>query len=150
MSDDTPVPLDHKALQALIAPTPPPAVDLTRPAFGDVRVPGEESSPLAEREQGAYRWTRENYLNFIDKVRSVDLDGPIAVSELREYIMRQLVALSGHPDPKTAIKALELLGKVKNVNLFEEKRASGGADAADAAAVRAALTAAAGLLKGLR
>jgi len=146
MSKGKPVPLDRDALRSLLAPDTPPPLDLTKPAFGDLR-PGENTPvPLAEREQGAFQWTRENYLDFIDRIRNVELDGPVAVEKLRDYIMRQLVALSGHPDPKVAIKALEMLGKVKNVGLFEEKSGRGGPSTADTEAIRAALTEASRLI----
>ena len=67
MSKEKPVPLDRDALRAILAPDAAPPVDLTKPAFGDVRHGEVAPVPLAEREQGAYQWTRENYLDFVDR-----------------------------------------------------------------------------------
>jgi hypothetical protein len=145
-TDDPPVPLDRRALDMLIEPDD--VVDLTMPAFGSANPPTD--SPLVQREQNAYQWTRENYLDFIDRIRNADIEGPVAVGQLREYVMRQLVALSGHPDPKVAIKALEMLGKVKNVGLFDEKRSREGVSSSDTAAVRAAILEASRMLKGVQ
>jgi hypothetical protein len=40
---------------------------------------------------------------------------------LRAYTTNKLIEESENPDPKVRIKALELLGKVKDVGLFTEK-----------------------------
>lgn len=40
---------------------------------------------------------------------------------IREYVRNKLLEESDNPDPKIRIKALELLGKVKDVGLFTDK-----------------------------
>ena len=93
---------------------------------GTAIIPGVRYETLPEvhkvREHEAYQWSRETFLDFVDRVRTADLDSPMLVEELRSYLMKQLVAHSGNPDAKHALRAVELLGKVKNIDLFETAR----------------------------
>lgn len=41
---------------------------------------------------------------------------------LRHYVTNKLVRESGDPDPKVRLRALEMLGKIKEVGLFVERR----------------------------
>lgn len=137
---DTPIRLEAEALRDLVVGQRPAVVDTKRIAYGT----GGDGDPppptdLARRETQSFTWGREVYHDFVELVQNAPLDGQIAATQLREYIMRMLVAYSGHPDSKTAMKALELLGKVRNVGLFEDKARAGTTNPADAAQVMARL-----------
>lgn len=82
------------------------------PTFDEVR------ARLAPREAEAFRRQRENYLAFSERIGEATLDNPVGGHELRSYVLRQLVELTGHPDGKIAARALELLGKTTPVGLF--------------------------------
>ena len=112
--DDTP------ANQPPAASAHPPAVDLTRPAFGTV----PDGRTMLEREVSSYQWGRETYHAFLDKLQRVDaaIEHPLAVTEMREYVLRMAIAYSGHPDAKIAVRALDMLARMKPIGLYEEKR----------------------------
>lgn len=135
-----PIRLEAEALRDLVVGQRPAVVDTKSIAFG---TGGDENAPtasdLSRRENESFRWGREVYHDFVELVQNAPLDGSIAASQLREYIMRMLVAYSGHPDSKTAMKALELLGKVRNVGLFEDKARAAATNPADEAQVLARL-----------
>jgi hypothetical protein len=114
-------------------------VDLTRPAVGKATVHDEITSRrenLLEREADSYVWGREVYHDFIDRIQAIDagLESPMAVDEMRAYVMRMTLAYSGHPDPKVAVKALDMLARMKPIGLYEEKR-SKAVDDMDAAEI---------------
>lgn len=131
----TAVPLAQEDLLRLIYDDPnlyPPststtqAVDTSRPAFG--KAVQHASAPLTERETHSYEWTRSNYHNFVDHITEIEtgrahgLESALQSQDLRDYVLKQLIGLSGHPDPKIATKALDMLAKSKYVGLYEEKR----------------------------
>jgi hypothetical protein len=69
----------------------------------------------------AYKYSRPA-VKRLDRVLS-ELDEEIVnvAMRLRAYTTNKLIQESENPDPKVRIKALELLGKVKDVGLFSEK-----------------------------
>lgn len=111
------------------APSDPTRTDpsiLSKPAFGQALQ--HTAAPLEERENTSYAWTRTNYHNFVEHIGSVEtaraegLESSLGSQELRDYTLKQLIGLSGHPDPRIAIKALDMLAKSKFVALYDEKR----------------------------
>lgn len=131
----SPVPVDFDSL--IERPPPLPGIVDGTGASGFVDDPAQD---LGAREQRTYAWQRTTFNDFIDRIRNADVEGPIAASQIREYAMRMLIGYTGHPDPKVAIKALEMLGKVKNIGLFEEKRSGAEASSSDVGAVREELS----------
>src|SRR5262245_7416175 len=98
-----------------------PPVDLTRPAFGPD--PPEERNRL-EREVSSYQWGRDIYHDFLHRIQQIDanIEHPLAINEAREYVMRMAIAYSGHPDARIAVRALDMLARMKPIGLYEEKR----------------------------
>lgn len=114
-------------------------VDLTRPAVGKASahdVVTSRHEGLLEREADSYAWGREVYHDFIDRIQAIDagIENPLAVDEMRAYVMRMTLAYSGHPDPKVAVKALDMLARMKPIGLYDEKRTK-SADDMDAAEI---------------
>lgn len=50
-----------------------------------------------------------------------DMEFVSRASQIRNFVMYQLLDDCDHPDPKVRLKALELTGKVAEIGLFEEK-----------------------------
>jgi hypothetical protein len=126
---ETAVPLAQQDLLRLIYddPAAPSAgVDTSRLAFG--KAAQHSDSPMPEREVHSYEWTRANYHNFVDHITEIEtgrahgLESALQSQDLRDYVLKQLIGLSGHPDPKIATKALDMLARSKYVGLYEEKR----------------------------
>lgn len=129
--DTPPLPLAQEDLLRLIYDDPAtypaqPAPDLTRPAFGQA----VQHSPLSmtEREAHSYEWTRTNYHRFVEHIENIEsartqgLESALSSQDLRDYVLKQLIGMSGHPDPKVSAKALDMLARSKYVGLYEEKR----------------------------
>lgn len=103
-----------------VAPPPPKILGPKTLFMGTAATSNSDAhTALTERESRSYQWSREVFHDFVDQVRAAELDSPMHVDELRNYIMKQLVAKTGDPDGRIALKALEMLGKVKNVDIFE-------------------------------
>ena len=100
----------------------------SQPAFGQAQQHAI-STDLETREHQSYQWTRNNYHTFIEHIEQVEasrangLESNLDAQALRDYVLKQLIGLSGHPDPKVATKALDMLANSKYVGLYEEKRA---------------------------
>lgn len=100
----------------------------SQPAFGQA-TQHANSTDLAELESSSYAWTRNNYHKFVQHIEAIEegramgLESNLDSQNLRDYVLKQLIGLSGHPDPKVATKALDMLAKSKYVGLYEEKRA---------------------------
>ncbi len=94
------------------------------PVFGTEKFEGPDAAELREREFKSYAYSRQIFHDILDRIKDANVDGPVAAEELRAYAMRQLIALTGNPDPKVALQAVKLLGQVKNIAIFEEKSAA--------------------------
>lgn len=100
----------------------------SRPAFGQA-AQHSPTTDLAQLESESFTWTRNNYHKIIQHIASIEagrakgLESNLDAQDLRDYVLKQLIGLSGHPDPKVAAKALDMLAKSKYVGLYEEKRA---------------------------
>lgn len=131
----TPVQLTQEDLLRLMyddpAPTPgsgptPGTPDLTKPAFGQAMQ--HSALPIEERENASFNWTRNNYHSFVEHIEQVEhaqtegLEAGLAATALRDYTLKQIIGLSGHPDPRIAVKALDMLAKTKFVSLYDERR----------------------------
>lgn len=135
LSADTtpPVQLTQEDLLRLMYDDPAPATgptpgtpDLTKPAFGQAMQ--HSALPIEERENASFNWTRNNYHSFVEHIEQVEhaqtegLEAGLAATALRDYTLKQIIGLSGHPDPRIAVKALDMLAKTKFVSLYDERR----------------------------
>ena len=136
-TDDAPLPLQSSDLLQLMYDPPvetPPSDILTRPAFGQAN----QSVAMEESEQESFAWTRNNYHAFIRTVEQIEaaqaagLEASMDSGLLRDYVLKQLIGMSGHPDAKVAAKALDMLAKSKYVGLYEEKRSKPPEDMSNA------------------
>lgn len=84
--------------------------------------PLEDEALLAEREKRTFHAGRSNYHGFLEKIQGNTLDNPVSADAMREYLLKQLLYLSGSPDQKVALKAIETLAKVRGIDLFGEMR----------------------------
>src|SRR4249920_722431 len=75
-----------------VPPPGRPAVDLTRPAVGTLT----DSDLLLEKEVSSYQWGRSTYHDFLGRIRAIDasLEHPLAVDEMRSYVLRMVIAYS--------------------------------------------------------
>lgn len=90
-------------------------------AVMDLADPGATTETLNKTLAQVYKYSRPA-VKRLDRVLS-ELDEEIVnvALRLRAYTTNKLIEESENPDPKVRIKALELLGKVKDVGLFSEK-----------------------------
>lgn len=87
----------------------------------DLADPKATQETLNKTLAQVYKYSRPA-VKRLDRVLS-ELDEEIVnvAIRLRAYTTNKLIEESENPDPKVRIKALELLGKVKDVGLFSEK-----------------------------
>ena len=87
----------------------------------DLADPKANNDTLNKTLAHAYKYSRPA-VKRLDRVLA-ELDEEIVnvAVRLRAYTTNKLIEESENPDPKVRIKALELLGKVKDVGLFTEK-----------------------------
>lgn len=101
-------------------PALPPSTDLAlmQPAYGP------DPDTALKREVRSYQWGRATYHEFIDRLTRIDasIEHPLAIDEMRAYVMRMAIAYSGHPDARIAVKALDMLARMKPIGLYDEKR----------------------------
>jgi hypothetical protein len=90
-------------------------------AVMDLADPKVTQETLNKTLAQVYKYSRPA-VKRLDRVLS-ELDEEIVnvAMRLRAYTTNKLIEESENPDPKVRIKALELLGKVKDVGLFSEK-----------------------------
>lgn len=118
----------HIGTEPLIDPTRTDPDLFSRPAFGQA-AQHAPTTDLAQLENDSFTWTRNNYHKIIQHIAAIEegrakgLESNLDSQDLRDYVLKQLIGLSGHPDPKVATKALDMLAKSKYVGLYEEKRA---------------------------
>jgi len=104
---------------------PDPLAEIERKAMNqavlDLADPKANINTLNKTLAHAYKYSRPA-VRRLDQVLS-ELDEEIVnvAVRLRAYTTNKLIEESENPDPKVRIKALELLGKVKDVGLFTEK-----------------------------
>jgi hypothetical protein len=136
-SDESPTPATSVDLLQLLydpipaAPPGPPALPadlLTRPAFGQDQQHRALAPTQEERESESFNWTRNNYHRIVKQIEAIEsnqadgIEASLSAQDLRDYVLKQLIGLSGHPDPKVATNALKMLAQSKFVALFDEAR----------------------------
>jgi hypothetical protein len=105
------------------APDPLAAIEqkAMNQAVLDLADPKANADTLHKTLTQTYKYSRPA-VKRLDRVLA-ELDEEIVnvAVRLRAYTTNKLIEESENPDPKVRIKALELLGKVKDVGLFSEK-----------------------------
>lgn len=71
--------------------------------------------------EAVYRYRRPEVKKLDIMLSELDEELIDSAVRLRAYVTNKLVEESTHPDGKIRIKALELLGKIKDVGLFSDK-----------------------------
>jgi hypothetical protein len=93
--------------------------DAARSVFQTITNP---SSPEDEKRSAlALIDTPEAVQHIHALLTAYDMEFVSRASQIRNFVMYQLLDDCDHPDPKVRLKALELTGKVAEIGLFEEK-----------------------------
>lgn len=87
----------------------------------DIADPKATPDTLHRALTQTYKYSRPAVKRLDDMLSKLDEEIVNAAVRLRAYTTNKLLEESDNPDPKVRIKALELLGKVKDVGLFAEK-----------------------------
>lgn len=102
---DDPTQPDHKLSEAVLT----------------IADPETTQSKLDKVLPRVYKYTRPEVKRLDVMLSTLDEEIVHAAVRLRAYTTNKLLDLTENPDPKVRIKALELLGKIKDVGLFSEK-----------------------------
>jgi hypothetical protein len=87
----------------------------------DIADPKATPDTLHKSLTQAYKYSRPAVKRLDQVLAELDEEIVDVAVRLRAYTTNKLIEESDNPDPKVRIKALELLGKVKDVGLFTEK-----------------------------
>lgn len=87
----------------------------------DIADPKATTDTLHKALTQAYKYSRPAVKRLDSMLSELDEEIVNVAVRLRSYTTNKLIEESENPDPKVRIKALELLGKVKDVGLFTEK-----------------------------
>lgn len=109
-------------LQPPADPFPPPQEEpYIRETVLAVSHPQAGNAAFKALQQSIYKYSRPAVAKLDLMLSELDEEIINSALRIREYTKNKLLELSNNPDPKVQIRALELLGKVKDVGLFSDK-----------------------------
>lgn len=80
-----------------------------------------ESKTQQQKQAVALLETPEAVRHLVGMLTAYDWQFVNQANEIRTYVVARLLEECDHPDPRIALKALELTGKIAEIGLFEEK-----------------------------
>ncbi len=93
--------------------------DAARSVFATLTDP--DLTEIAKKQSVALLETPESVRHLVAMLTAYDWQWIEHATEIRNYLVSQLLEATQHPDPKVYMKAIELAGKIKEVGLFEER-----------------------------